>query len=230
MTRYSVPDGLAESPTRIRVANLFEKEVSLAQELGRVTAPGQAKNYFEFLELVNTALVDYQQREGKTESNRIHLTWDKVDDSTQTEVITISLVKREPGRFAQGAPFEGSTKNLRPILRENKKDPENPGYRIAIMGKWYDNLIKFTCWAQTNKEAIERAFWFEEFMEKYTWFFVASGVPRVLFWEQKEETIDNNGNKLYGRSLTYYVKTEDISTISEKELEEIAISLNVVKS
>jgi hypothetical protein len=97
-----------------------------------------------------------------------------------------------------------------------------------VFGKWYDNVIGFTVWAQTNKEAIERAFWFEDLMEEYTWFFRASGVGRVLMYEQEEDKIvDNDGQKLYGREIRYFVRIEKISTLSEKTLEQIYLNLSV---
>ena len=97
------------------------------------------------------------------------------------ETISIRLVRREPGRFSEGRPYEGDVRNLRPILRQVYDDPENPGYKRAEMGYWYDNTVRFTCWARTNKEADARALWFEALMEDYKWFYRLRGVNRVLF-------------------------------------------------
>jgi hypothetical protein len=215
MPKYEVPEELLDPNVRISVEHIFNNQIERSLDSSSSTAPGRARNYYEFLTLVEKALEDYQTRTPILPiSRKLKMSWE-------------SVVKRKPGAFSQGAPFEGSVKNLRPVLREHREDPDNPGYRTAVLGKWFDNSVRFTCWAQTNKEAIQRSFWFEKFMEKYTWFFVASGVPRVLFMEQEEEVIDNDGNKIYGRSLVYFVKTEEITLISEKELEEIVVSLSV---
>lgn len=230
MARFDTPEELKEDPVRIRAKSIFQHQVTKAQNFGRSQAPGQARNYYEFLQLLDTALTDYQERYPIVDGRKLRTSWERIDDLSDTEVITISVTKREPGAYSQGPPMEGSVKNLRPILRESRPDPDNPGYQVAILGKWFDNLVRFTCWAQTNKEAIQRSFWFEEFMEKYNWFFVASGTPRVLFMEHEEQVIDNDGNKIYGRSLVYYVKTEEITLISEKQIEEICITLGVEKS
>lgn len=228
MSRFKVDEELTKDPMRIRVSETFSSIVERAENNNRSVTPAPAKNYFQFVDLVNKAIIDYQSR--LKSPNSLTISWENPDINSQTERITVGLVKREPGKFDQGAPFEGSVKNLRPLIRENVPDPDAPGYRKVISGKWYDNLIRFTCWAQTNKEAIERAFWFESFMEKYTWFFVASGVPRVIFWGQESDTlINNDGQKLYGRPLLFYVKTEELTEISEKEIEEIFINLLVVK-
>lgn len=226
MSRFDIPKELKENPYRIRVAQTLDGIVQRAND--RSVTPGPAKNYFQFCELISTAMADYQERTNS--ATKVGLSWEEPDKDTVTETISIGLVKRMPGQFDQGAPFEGSVKNLRPVVRESRIDEEAPGYRKVVLGKWFDNLVRFTCWAQTNKEAIARSFWFEEFVEKYTWFFTASGVARVIFWEQEEDIVINNeGKKLYGRPLLYYVKTEELTEYSEKELEEIYVNL-VVKS
>lgn len=228
MSRFKLDEELTTDPKRIFVSEIFSNIVERAEVNNRSVTPAPAKNYFQFVELVNKGIEDYQTR--IKSPSLLTISWENPDINAQTEKITVGLVKREPGKFDQGAPFEGSVKNLRPLIRENVPDPDAPGYRKVVSGKWYDNLVRFTCWAQTNKEAIERAFWFESFMEKYTWFYVASGVPRVIFWAQEADTlINNDGQKLYGRPLLYYVKTEEITTHSEKEIEEIFINLLVVK-
>lgn len=227
MSRFDVPDELKVNPYRVKVSATFDGIIERADNNRSVT-PGPAKNYFEFCQLVKKALDDYQERIDSP--NKASLVWEEPDKDTVTPCISISLVRREPGKFDQGAPFEGSVKQLRPVVRESKEDPSSPGYRKVILGKWHDNLVRFTCWAQTNKEAIELSFKFEEMMDKYTWFYRASGVNRVLFWGQEEDKLINNeGKKLYGRPILYFVKTEEISEYSEKELEEVFIDLMVNK-
>lgn len=231
-TRFDIPKELTEPEPRIRVNvnNIMEGLLHESQEVpqGRSVTPGQSKNYFEFLELVEQAIQDYENRQDSPFNRKVQLSWERPNLPDETERITISLEERSPGAFAEGAPMEGKVKNLRPFLREKKQSINDPGYLTAVFGKWYDNLIGFTAWAQTNKEAIERAFWLEDFMERYTWFFRASGVGRVLFYSQKEdEFIDNDGQKLYGRRLTYFVRTERITTVDEKTLENIYLNLSV---
>jgi hypothetical protein len=226
--RFSVSQELTTSPERIRVqvAQTFSSITEQAEGNPRSVTPGTSKNYFEFCQLLKQALDDYQ----KDEKFKIDTSWESPDSDAVTEVISISLVNREPGAFSQGAPFQGDVKNLRPILRESKADPQVPGYRKVILGKYFDNLVKFTCWARTNKEAISRSFWFEQFVEKYTWYFKISGVQRVMFWKQDPDLlIDNDGKKLYGRPLLFFVRTEELTEYSEKEIEEIYINLLVKK-
>ena len=113
------------------------------------------------------------------------------------------------------------------MTRESGTDAANPDYRYTVQGYWYDNLIRFTCWARTNKQANERANWFEDFMEDYTWWFRLQGVGRVLFWGRGEDDIvRDDENKWYGRPLDYFVRTEKLRRFEEKKLEEILIQLD----
>lgn len=224
MSRFSVPTEVTAVPERIRVAaaETFSSIVETAEALDKSRTPGSAKNYFQFCQLLQTALDDHQ----KKDNNKVSLVWETPDSPIETEVISINLVSRLPGSFSQGAPGQAQVRNMRPIIRESKDDPASPGYRKVILGKYFDNLVQFTCWARTNKEAIARSFWFEEFVEKYTWFFKISGVQRVLFSKQEEDLfINNDGKKFYGRPLLFFVRTEELTEYFEKEIEEIIVNL-----
>ncbi len=224
----NIPPELEQNNPEIAV-RVFEGILNTARETGtRSKSPGKSKNYFEFIELVQQCLDDYQVRLDIAEDKRIRISWETPDFSQQTEVITVGLVRRVPGSFDQGAPFEGSVKNLRPILREVAQDPEHPGYCNAYLGYYHDNLVRFSCWALTNKEAIQRGLWFEQFMNKYTWYFTLSGTARVFFMEQPHDLfIDVSGKKFYGRPLDYFVRTETIEIVSQKNIEEIALDVSV---
>lgn len=221
---------LTTDQQRILVRNVFENAItnSVRTGLPRTKTLGAAKSLLEFYDLVRQAKDDYETRQNIADEYKIIFTEEEPDIESQTETITFGLVKRVPGAFGQGAPFEADVKNLRPIFRESGTDAENPGYNYAIHGYWYDNIVKFTCWAQTNKTANTRAEWFESMMSEYEWWFKSQGVNRVLFWGRDSDivtVIDNN--KWYGRPLNYFVRTEKLRVFSEKEMEEIIIRLSV---
>jgi hypothetical protein len=68
--------------------------------------------------------------------------------------------------------------------------------------------------------------WLEEVMEQYLWFFKLSGVSRTLYdGRGQDEVLDISGNKVYGVSLDYFVRTEEIRAISQKTLEVIYIKV-----
>jgi hypothetical protein len=197
----------------------------------RLKTPGASKNLLEFYSLVGQAINNYESRANISDVNKVVFTEEEPDVNAKSETITFSLMKRQPGAFSQGAPFEGNIKNLRPMFREEGNDLDNPGYRYMVLGYKYDNLVRFTCWARTNKVANARAEWFENFMEEYSWWYKAQGVERVIFQGREADIVTEiNGNKWYGRPLDYFVRTETLKVFKEKSIEEILVQVKLQKA
>jgi len=223
-------EDLSEEKVKFLVKQGFNEMASSAQQVdsGRSKTLGQAKSLLEFYDLVDQAIEMHEDRAGVPEQYKVNFTQEEPDFSSETETITFSLSKREPGCFSQGAPFQGQVRNLRAMLREVVDDPENPGYRQLITGYWYENIVQFTCWAKTNKKANSRARWFEDLMEEYAWWFTMQGVSRVIYWGQEADLVAVvNENKWYGRPINFFVKTEKLRVFQEKKMEEILLKLAV---
>jgi len=223
-----IDPALLHDSQRIRVvsAEYFETIVNSAQPVGPTKSPGTAKDIVEVLELLRQVIVDYDERTRQTPSATIDVIYDNPERPVESEVISLAFTSREPGMFGQGRPYENKTLNRRPILRECVDDPDHPGYKRAVLGMFYDNTIRMTCWARTNKEASNRALWLERMMEEYSWYFVSQGTNRILFdgWRQNV-TLDIFNNTYYGRPIDYFVRTERLWNVSQKTLEDIYIKL-----
>jgi hypothetical protein len=218
--RILVKQGFNEAAYEIRQNR--ESELSAA----RSKTLGKAKSLLEFYDLVDQAIEMHERRASVPEQYRVRFTQEEPDFASETETISFGLVKREPGCFSQGAPFQGSVRNLRPLFREIRDDPENPGYQQLVTGYWYENIVQFTCWAKTNKVANARAIWLEDLMEEYAWWFTMQGTQRAIFWgQEKDKVMPVNENKWYGRPINYFIKTERLRVLSEKTLEEIIVKL-----
>lgn len=227
-------EGLDSNNRRVIIEKVFD--IDFTTNLSNSTRPsaeksktfGKAKSLLEFNTLVGQAINDMETRQRTPQDNRVNYTEEEPDTESQTETITFSLLKRSPGAFGGGAPFESRVHNLVPMHREEGDDKENPGYRYVVKGYWYDNLVRFTCWARTNKTANKRAEWFEQLMQEYSWWYSLQGVNRVLFWDQGTDIVTVvDGNKWYGRPIDFFVRTEKLRVFSEKELEEILVRLDV---
>lgn len=222
---------LLEDDRRVLVRTLFENahnEFIKEPSPGRLRSHGTAKSLLGFYTLVEQALHDYQLREGVPLEKHIIYTAEDPDVTAVTETIAYGLIRRGPGNFGKGQPFDGSTKNLRPIQRETVEDKENPDYKQTILGYVHDNIVRFICWSRTSDTANKRAKWFEEFMSDYNWWFTLQGVKRVFYSGQGQDlNIDIGGNKWRGRPIDFYVATEDIRIFSEKRFEEIVLNLRV---
>lgn len=199
---------------------------------------GDSKNIVETMELIQDAIDDYQKRENKTSDAAIDIIYNRPDSERYVETISIELISRQPGEFGQnraGRPSpgrnSGEVRNLKPLLREVLDDVNNPGYKRMVLGFYYDNVLRLTCWARTNKQALKRMLWLENVIQEYTWYFTYSGVNRLYPQGQTKDIVEVvNGNKYYGKPIDYFVKTEKIITVSEKTLEEITVNLSVTNS
>jgi hypothetical protein len=195
----------------------------------RTRSIGPAQDLPGFFSLVNDAIIHYEQRVERSEEAKIFFT-EEEPDFAKSDKITIvhSLKKRLPGAYGKGAPFENNTVNLKPIFREEIKDPAYPGYANTILGYYYDNEVVFTIFAKTNKAANQYAMEFENIMSEYTWFIKMNGVCELTFMSRdKDFTLNNNGVKMYGRPISYFVKTEKLGVISQKTIEQLYIRLSV---
>jgi hypothetical protein len=223
-----IDEELLEEPQRVKVVSetWFRGFINRATPWEKTKTPWPAKNIVEVMTLVSQALTDYEARTGVTEDAKVNISYESPDVDADLEVITIALAEREPGMYGQGRPRENQVKNRKPILREHLDDPDNPGYKRAVLGYFYDNTLRLTCWARTSKAANERALWLENVMEEYEWFFVYSGVNRFLYDRRRTEIVHGVGNnKIYGRPIDYFVRTEKIRNVSQKTLEEIYVRL-----
>ncbi len=217
---------LSQEQARIIVDAQFTRIIEQAKSVERSRAPESAKNLSEFYGLVKNVIDQHERLQNITEDAKIVFTEEEPDYLKDKQVtITISLVSRKPAEISSKHNSDlNKVVNLTPMLREEIDDPENPGYKRAILGYFHDNEVKFTVWARTNKVANERALWFEGLMQEYRWYFTAQGVPRVIFLERTADSFSElNGQKLYSRPIHFLVKTETITTISQKTLEQIMI-------
>lgn len=228
-------DDLKKNNIRIIVEEVFgdigfdASRASSTRGVGdRSRTPGDSKTLNDFYLLVKRAIDDMELRASTPDDHKVAYTEEDPDCESKSEVITFSLVLRQPGAFGQGPPFEGKVKNLKFVPRESIIDKDNPTYRVQINGYYYDNLVRFTAWARTNKEANARALWFEDLMSEYDWWFKLQGMQRVIFWERNTDIVTNvDENKWYGRPMNYFVRTEKLKAFSQKQIEEILIRLSL---
>lgn len=225
-----LPEALKEVQPHVKVyaEQQFNFIVRNTEGFGsKEVTPHPAKNIIEVMDLIKNAFEDYDKRTHVSEDAKVVISYEDPDRQAAFETVTIKLDKRQPGMYGQGKPFANTVKQLKPILREELDDKDNPGYKRAILGQWYDNSLLLTAWARTNKAANERALWIENVMEEYSWYFGYMGVSRPPIYQgrKEERTLNVEGNRYYGRPIEYYIRTEKIRTVSQKELEEVVIRM-----
>lgn len=225
-----LPDELTEERTRIKVSAESHFVNIIANIPERTGSILPAKNINETKELILQSIRDYEERTEVIKDKQIKLLLKEPDLPAEFESISICLEQRLPGVFGQlnpsAAMSSNKPRNMKPILREVEDDPDAPGYKRAILGYFYDNTISLTCWARTAKTADDRALWLEKVMQEYVWYYQLAGINNIYFiGRDKDITKDIENNKIYGRKLLFYVRTESIQALRQKTLEQIYVKL-----
>jgi len=213
-----MPDLVKEELARIKV-QLADMERFPSN---RLRSPSPAVDIDGFYNLVGEALNVYQLAEGRAKDRLIIYTEEYPPENYERETITVRLRNRQPAVMSRTAP-RGQPRELKPTVREVYEDPILPGYQIWELGWMRDNVIEFTMWSQTNKEANKMALWFEDFMHYNMWFFRSRGVNQ-LYLDNREEDFKILDKRLVGRPIMYFVRTERIIQLREKVLEEIIVN------
>lgn len=192
-------------------------------------SPEASKDIHQFYALVEAAWRDWQLLCGKAESRLVKFTEDWPPEpwpQDEVAVVSVRLMRREPAVMGKTAPFTGQPRELKPRVREVRPDENVPGYQIYELGWMMDNMVQFTIWSQSNKEANKLSMDWEDFMNQTMWFYRSQGVNQ-LFFNARDEDFQIYEKRLVGRALEYYVRTEKITHVQEKVLEELAVNITV---
>lgn len=191
----------------------------------RLKSPEPAKDINDFYELVGHALEQYQLQEGRAEDKLIIYTEDWPPDEYVRETVSFQLLNRQPAVMGKAAP-DGAPREYKPNLRDSFPDPDVPGHEIHELGWMMDNRIRFCIWSQSNKEANKLALWFEDFMNCFLWFYRKQGINQLFFLE-REDDFQIFDKRLVGRPLVYFVRTEKVTHVRERVLEELVVNLTL---
>jgi hypothetical protein len=192
----------------------------------RLRQPKPAQDIDGFTDLVMRVLEEQQNSEDIPLKNRVTFLQDFPPRDVETEIITFGLVRRLPSSMSQGQHFNQRVREVKPHIRGIEDDPTRPGYKMIMLGQKFENEIIFTCWAKTNKQANRRARWLEDTLRNWTWYIRYEGIEDFYFLGQDEDRIlklDGTENKLMGRPMRYYVRTERVSHILEPTIRRIVV-------
>jgi hypothetical protein len=194
------------------------------QERGK--NPSEAVDVYDFYDLVRRAIRDLETRTNINPRDYVRFTEEEPDAESTKDTITVSLVERIPGSYSKGAVGKAQHRVQTERHMEELDDDENPGYRMRMTGLFFDNIVRFTCWATTNKKANSRAKWFEKFMDDYIWWFRLMGTGRILWQGQGSDIVQSvNDTKWYGRPIEDFIQTQRIKVFRQKTIDEVLINM-----
>jgi hypothetical protein len=198
--------------------------------------PNVSRDVDYFFSLVKEVVDDYQDRRDVSEQSRVLFSEEGPGQDAHTEYITYRVLDRRPGKRS-GGRHGGSElgkdgiREWRPQLRDIRQDPDDITKKVLIMGQFFDNVVEFSCWAQSNKAANARALWFEDLMSSYHWFLKLNGIGESYFVRRSEdEDFDGRlgGNTLKRRRLCFFVRTDRTFSIKQTVLRDLIVRVGVL--
>jgi hypothetical protein len=190
---------------------------------------GESKDVDGFIDLVASALEDYQRRLGIVEGARLVLreSYPKNPIENPDAGLNLVLYKVISRRLGNMSP-DGDRRPLKPQIRYSVDHPTDPTLKLSVLTLNMDNIVEFNIVSPHAKRANEFALMFEKFMLAYTWYFKEMGVSQVYFYERREDSIEEiGGSELHNRPISYFVRTQIISQELAKKIDEVLIKYDV---
>jgi len=140
-------------------------------------------------------------------------------------VITWDVQRREDGSTGE-SPFS-SQKERRPRLREEITETREDGstYMREVYGKWYDNLLRFDCFAPKPVEAHEALLRFERMLEIHASWLESQGVSKLTYFG-RTSPIYLQDARYKSKASLFFVRTEAIWIKDEDTIRRIELEAN----
>lgn len=153
------------------------------------------------------------------------------------DTVEYTLLKFEPGSLGK-RPFDRERQAAPMMREENISDTVDPDVSHTISGWFFDNLVQFNLYARTNRRLDGEVSlaggdpglvsWFLDFMARYTWAFKHNGVQDLQLWQGgPDQLVGHMRNDLVRRPITFWVRTERMSTARGRRLAQVDLTVNV---
>jgi hypothetical protein len=120
----------------------------------------------------------------------------------------------------------GSTQEIKPRMRGQFPDPNDPQNTIEVWGQRFECIVEFATWESDELKVSELADRFEEFMQIYTRVFKELGVVDVVFAETTDEPPPNQWRvDLTPRYTRYLVIVDKLTPTSLAVLNKMKLQL-----
>lgn len=223
---YSDTDAELIEEFQLKQADYVEDVVGYDQ---RLRCPNAALD-IDSLGALMKEVIDLDEAERRIkEDRRVYFTEEWPPEDLETICVSFGLVERHPGTTSGGRFMNQRRQEWKPRVRETVKDKEKaPGYNVKVLGQYFDNVIEFTCWSKTSKEANGASMWFEDLVTKYRWYIRYKGINDIfLVRRMADRILERENNQLFGRPLRYFVKTERLTKLEEPAIRRALLKIGI---
>jgi len=140
--------------------------------------------------------------------------------------IRYSVVNRTIATTTQGNNAHAGRIDYRWRPRGEYADVKNPGYKVTVYEKAFDNTIRFTSWSKNYRDANKMALKFEEIMDLYDKYFKKNGLLLIRYEGRDHDMFnETSGYAMYGCPMIFYVKTNELKLAYDKVIESLKIEI-----
>lgn len=142
-----------------------------------------------------------------------------------------SMVRRTPASWERTNKFHtDGVRNVKWTLLEILDDTENPGYKVLVYQKQYENTIDFISWSKNYRDANMGAMFLEDFFDTYGNLLKSKGLEFLAMESRMSDLFREAANfSLYGIPMRYNVRTNKIKLVYEHVLENLTKSVLISK-
>ena len=99
-----------------------------------------------------------------------------------------------------------------------------------VYGQWFESVVQFDVWAQTNERANVLLNWFEDFMDRYRWVLKWNGIQETFYWQRNEDALVSRWrNDIVHRTVEYYFRTDRIRAADIRRIISLSLVVDVAE-
>ena len=142
--------------------------------------------------------------------------------------LAFRVLKRGAGTLSpESTPFSG-IRAFKPTLRETLRDPLAPDYSVHVYTQLMDNIFEIIPSSKNYPNADAGAYLVEDMMEYFQPIFKQRGITQMRYMMREEDRYNvGSDNALHKCPMVYYVRTQKLKLVYEKDLELLNIEVDI---
>lgn len=183
----------------------------------------------DFFELIVPALQEHQDRDGIPRDRQLKFRMIKAKDpidkvDTDISMVVARVISRKPWNTSP----DRERRVLRPQQREVFQHPDKSNFLVIQQGMVYENIVEFRVTSADASKAIENAYFFEQFMYGWLFYFKDLGVKNIWYrgWEEAEVE-EIGGQEFYVYPIRFAIETETLYHSVQSKIQEVTLEYDV---
>lgn len=145
------------------------------------------------------------------------------DNELPLPMITCRLSAKRPAKM-------GSASEIKPRIRSEHKDPNDPRNLISIYGQRFECIVELTVWTDNPEQLSSISTNLEDMMLSYAGIFKENGVVDIIYLQTTDDipVVSNRVSTTaatLSRTIVYNIVLDKLTPVSQRSIEEVKIKL-----